>query len=61
MILRYLMIFKKEIKDKYNFNCHHGKVRNINIDGILDDLSSIMIDDIDYGTQVYLIGIEMQN
>lgn len=52
--------FQKEIKDKYNFNCHHGKVRNINIDGILDDLSSIMIDDIDYGTQVYLIGIEMQ-
>lgn len=52
--------FQKEIKDKYNFSCHHGKVRNINIDGILDDLSSIMIDDIDYGTQVYLIGIEMQ-
>ncbi len=52
--------FQKEIKDKYNFNCHHGKVRNINIDGILDDLSSIMIDDIDYDTQVYLIGIEMQ-
>ena len=52
--------FQKEIKDKYNFSCHHGKVRNINIDGILDNLSSIMIDDIDYGTQVYLIGIEMQ-
>lgn len=52
--------FQKEIKDKYNFSCHHGKVRNINIDGILDDLSSIIIDDIDYGTQVYLIGIEMQ-
>ena len=52
--------FQKEIKDKYNFSCHHGKVRNINIDGILDNFSSIMIDDIDYGTQVYLIGIEMQ-
>ncbi len=52
--------FQKEIKDKYNFSCHHGKVRNINIDGILDDLSSTMIDDIDYGTQVYLIDIGMQ-
>lgn len=52
--------FQKEIKDKYNFSCRHGRIRNINIDNILEDLSSTMIDNIDYDTQVYLIGNEIQ-
>lgn len=52
--------FQKEVKDKYNFSWHHGRIRNINIDNILDNLSSTMIDDIDYDTQVYLISSEIQ-